>query len=83
MRDVFTAHLASGRNPLYTACGEPWQGWQAPFNNRELELPPHHQPRPHQDRVRQCQTCFRRALELSLTVDPTRRPRPHQGDDHG
>jgi hypothetical protein len=59
---MFTAHLASDTNPLVTACGEPWQGWQAPPDNRDHELPPHQQPQ-QGDRIRQCQACLRRAME--------------------
>lgn len=57
----YVAHLADGDT---TACGEPWQGWQAPRTDTyeltpgTVELPPHDQPRPS-DRLRQCQACVR------------------------
>ena len=66
----YIAHLARDANPLETACGEPWQGWQAPTNldlqpawmpNRAT-LPPRDQPRPHVDAIRQCQACMRVAI---------------------
>jgi hypothetical protein len=60
--DEFVAHLASDGDPRATACGEPWQGWQEPENpDRENYgvLPPHDQPRPRKDRIRQCQACLR------------------------
>ena len=64
----YTAHLADGDHPDRTACGEPWQGWQAPrtasyeLTPRTVELPPHEEPRAHVDEIRQCQACFRVAM---------------------
>lgn len=63
-----TAHLADAAKPDYTACGEPWQGWQAPttasyeMTPRNVELPPHDPPRPHRDAIRQCQACLKTAM---------------------
>jgi hypothetical protein len=64
----YTAHLSSDEKPDYTACGEPWQGWQAPHTDSyeltpgNVELPPHDEPRPHRDRTRQCQACLKVAV---------------------
>jgi hypothetical protein len=68
---AYVAHLADDRYRLFTACGEPWQGWQAPVDldlklkssdPRAMVLPPHNQPRPHEDAIRQCQACLRVAM---------------------
>ena len=64
----YTAHLARDGNRLETACGEPWQGWQAPAAldlapqkaGYPAPLPPHRPPQ-HGDRIRQCQACARAA----------------------
>jgi hypothetical protein len=60
------AHLRSDSG-VGTACGEPWQGWQAPHDldirdPRAITLAPHSEPRPHKDKIRQCQACRRVAL---------------------
>ena len=64
----YIAHLADATDLLSTFCGEPWQGWQAPEDldlktrvddPRSTTIAPHSQPRPHQDRIRQCQACAR------------------------
>lgn len=62
------SHLADAKNPMYTACKSAWQGWQAPEeltakDPRAQTLPPHQEPRPHLDHVRQCQAC--RSLMLN------------------
>lgn len=46
MTAPYVAHLADEARPLATACGEPWQGWQAPedIDPRSVVLPPHDQP---------------------------------------
>ena len=69
---AYVAHLASDTSPLETACGEPWQGWQEPFDADMVQPsdryavaagPSHLQPpRPHQDTVRQCGACLRLVL---------------------
>lgn len=61
----YVSHLAADVRPMATACGEPWQGWQAPEDlpSGTLVLPPHEQPRPHQDPIRFCRACQQRALE--------------------
>ncbi len=44
-----------------TACGEPWQGWQAPELARpEDVVSPHAQPVPDRTRIRPCRACLRR-----------------------
>jgi hypothetical protein len=70
MMSTYIAHLASGTNPLETACGEPWQGWQEPFDadkavppDRYRVRPPYDKPQPHKDPIDQCQACFRRLME--------------------
>lgn len=67
MSGNYTAHLLSDSNPLETACGESWQGWQAPDqldlrDPKAVTLPPHTEPRPHYDKVRQCQACLKVAM---------------------
>lgn len=62
--DDYTSHLSDRKNPIYTACGESWQGWQAPEELKSKDplartLPPHSQPRSHLDRIRQCQACLK------------------------
>ena len=63
-----TAHLADDEQPDRTACGEPWQGWQAPttasyeMTPGNVELPPHDKPRAHVDRIHQCQACRKIAM---------------------
>lgn len=62
----YTAHLARDDNPLYTACGEPWQGWQAPSDldlrdPHAITLAPHDPPT--WESIRQCQACLRVAME--------------------
>lgn len=62
----YVAHLVHA-NGFNTACGEPWQGWQEPFDMDLLDprhhpIPPFDDPRPHQDSIRQCQACLRVAL---------------------
>jgi hypothetical protein len=61
----YVSHL-SDDSGLFTACGEPWQGWQEPASaprdvgpNRGGPMPPHSQPRAHQDKVRFCGACLR------------------------
>lgn len=59
---VHISHLSDHKNPLYTACGSAWQGWQAPEELTAKDplaqtLPPHQEPRPRKDVVRQCQAC--------------------------
>src|ERR1041384_2330894 len=62
-----TAHMARDDNPSLTACGEPWQGWQAPRTKAyerlpdTVELPPHDKPK-RGEKVRQCQACLREAI---------------------
>lgn len=53
----YVAHLSNDDNPKQTACGEPWQGWQAPedIDLRDIILPPHTPPQGGS--VRQCQAC--------------------------
>jgi hypothetical protein len=66
----YVAHLGDDERPDYTACGEPWQGWQAPVTTSyeltpgNVELPPHDPPR-SKDGVRQCQACLRRAWAMA------------------
>lgn len=72
---LFTAHLASDADPRATACGEPWQGWQEPDLPCVDEvagspLPPHGEPG-RNDRVRQCQACFRVAVNTAPAVSGT------------
>lgn len=72
----YIAHLAAA-NGLETACGEPWQGWQEPFDadlgvspGRYRVDPPMSKPRPHIDRIRQCQACLRVALRNEEGATP-------------
>lgn len=60
MSAVYTAHLAQDHRPLLTACGESWQGWQAPEDPDPYarNIPPHAEPGPN-DPIRQCQACLR------------------------
>jgi hypothetical protein len=61
----FVAHLGDDDNPNFTACGEPWQDWQAPKDADLLGvpvLPGQDKPKAHVDRIRQCQACFRVAM---------------------
>ena len=57
------AHRAN-EDTTDTACGEPWQGWQAPeeLDQHSVVLPPHAQPT-HGESVRQCQACAKVAAE--------------------
>jgi hypothetical protein len=56
----YVAHLADDDHPSITACGGQWQGWQAPAGLSILFcVPPHDEPRPHVDAIRQCQACLR------------------------
>lgn len=69
----YIAHLRSDAT-TGTACGEPWQGWQAP---PELEhdpysrvLPPYDlNPPTHRDSIRQCQACAKCASALTPTQE--------------
>lgn len=78
---VYTAHLANDERPDYTACGEPWQGWQAPQTDSyeltpgNVELPPHYEPQ-RGDTIRQCQACARSAIAV---VDESPASRSNQG----
>lgn len=58
----YVAHLADDANPLVTACGESWQGWQAPegIDPHLVVLGPHETPA-RDDCVRLCGAC-RRAM---------------------
>lgn len=59
----YVAHLADDEKPKTTACGEPWQGWQAPdVLWPTVELPPHDPPRSHGDLIRQCRACMKVAM---------------------
>jgi len=68
MDDIkYLCHLANDKKPKATACGEPWQGWQAP---KDLDLysfsyilSPHNPPRPHVDKIRLCQACAKWRIE--------------------
>jgi len=67
-RDDFISHLKDD-NSVGTACGEPWQGWQAPKDldlkdPEAIILPPHDQPRPHKDRIRFCGACRKIGLNV-------------------
>lgn len=67
------SHLADNERPASTACGEPWQGWQAPSNLTMLDpkaftLAPHDPPRPHIESVRLCRACQRRAAYEAVTA---------------
>lgn len=63
----YVAHLADDGDLTTTACGEPWQGWQAPKRvDRRNTVPPHDLPRPHTDLIRQCQACWRVAMLASF-----------------
>lgn len=59
----YISHLASDESRYFTACGEPWQGWQQPEDAESYGAPPPrnpmNQPRPHKDKIYQCQACFR------------------------
>jgi hypothetical protein len=63
------AHLSDDTKPMTTACGEPWQGWQAPPDLDLIPdtytLPPHERPRPHIDEVRFCQACRKTAFGVT------------------
>lgn len=68
----YVAHLADDSR-LFTACGEPWQGWQEPDGaprdvgpNRGGPLPPQGDPRPHIDQIRFCGACQRGAMRATL-----------------
>jgi hypothetical protein len=75
-----TSHLADDQQPHLTACGEPWEYWQDPDKGSSLEevvaaVPTQvekaevreadrlSQPQPGEF-IRQCQACFKRAMEL-------------------
>ena len=63
----YVSHLSEGppREHL-TACGEPWQVWQAPERYCDIPgvvvLPPHYEPRSHVDEIRACQACERTSV---------------------
>lgn len=69
--NYYTAHLRRDDSPG-TACGEPWQGWQEPFDMDLCDpyaaaLPPMQPPRARNDpggpdRIRRCQACLRVVL---------------------
>jgi hypothetical protein len=54
---VYVAHFCA-ENLRDTACGEFWQGWQAPSGVVEC-VAPYAQPRPHVDPIRPCRACLR------------------------
>lgn len=58
----YTSHLAVGNSLEETACGEPWQGWQAPDGYNGNTIPPNTPPKPHQTEIRLCQACRRVAF---------------------
>lgn len=74
---VYTAHLASDKDRNQTACGEPWQGWQEPYDADLIRprgagtLPPNHPPRDATtpggpDLIRACVACHRLAMRTPL-----------------
>ena len=54
----YTSHLLDTNN-RDTACGEPWQGWQAPETYSGDTIPPNQKPISHQTQVRLCNACKR------------------------
>lgn len=65
----YVSHLASDKDNNQTACGEPWQGWQEPYNadllqrHNRIVLPPMGQPRHSSshgisDSIRCCRACL-------------------------
>lgn len=79
-----TAHLARDGNRDETLCGEPWEDWQDPtlvvteadyeglsYGAAAALRESDRQRRPAAgDPVRQCQACFRRALEAAPKIAP-------------
>ncbi len=70
----YVSHLAADTTAAATFCGEPWQGWQAPFNldlldPKAVTLPPQSPPRPHLDRIRFCGACAKRFREYAPPPD--------------
>lgn len=59
---AYLEHRAHPDNKWVTACGAPWQYWQAPpglaLNSRVTILPPHSDPAPG-DEIRTCPACVR------------------------
>jgi hypothetical protein len=81
-RPGYVFHLADDSG-LFTACGEPWQGWQghepSVGPNQGRLLPPYDPPRPHVDAVRSCGACRRATSPAPPSSGPSSPvpPAPH------
>jgi hypothetical protein len=73
--DEYVAHLTCNDSSLRTACGEPWQGWQAPegLDPHSVILPPHGPPSGDSVvGIRQCGACMKAALADHHVANPSR-----------
>lgn len=71
MEPNYISHIAEdGTRPLATACGEPWQQWQAPDETdpENLPVPPDTPPIPHKTEIRFCGACRKIAVEKVTTL---------------